>query len=87
MVVMDGEPSGAQHPTPDREGNPQCSLSDHHLGGSTPSQLQANLGDFVDIELQQVMEDLCREVTLRVECTPQRPTTNTFGKSCGKWGS
>ena len=23
MAVMDGEPTGAHHPTPDREGNPQ----------------------------------------------------------------
>ena len=51
MSVMDGEPIGAHYPTPDREGNPQNSPSDHHLGGSTSHQLQANLGDPADDEL------------------------------------
>ena len=51
MVVIGGETSGAQHPTPDRDGNPQQSPSDCHLGGSAPHQLQANLGDLVDDEL------------------------------------
>ena len=51
MVVVDGEPSGAQHPTPDREGNPQHCPHDCHPGGSTLHQLYANLGDLVDDEL------------------------------------
>ena len=51
MVVIDGEPSGAQHPTTDREGNPQQSPSYCHLTGITPCQLQANLEDLVDDEL------------------------------------
>ena len=50
-VVMDGEPSGTQHPTPDREGNSQLSPHEPHPGGRTPSQLQANLGDLADDEL------------------------------------
>ena len=51
MAIIDGQPSGAQHPAPDGEGNPQQSPSDCHLGGSTPCQLQANLWDFVYDEL------------------------------------
>ena len=51
MVIMDGEPTGVNHPTPDREGNPQHFPRDHHLGGSTPHLLQANLGDLADDEL------------------------------------
>ena len=51
MVVVGGEPSGAQHPTPDREENSQQSPSNYHLGGSTPHQLQANLGNLADGEL------------------------------------
>ena len=51
MAVMDGEPTGSHHPTPDREGNPQHSPSDYHPGGCTPCQMQANLGDLADDEL------------------------------------
>ena len=65
MVVMDEEPSGTQHPTQDREGDPQLSTNDPHLGGRTPDQLQANLGDLADNKLWKLMEDLCQEVTLR----------------------
>ena len=59
MVVIDGEPSGTQHPTPDGEGDPHLSPSDPHLGGMTPHQLQMNLVDLADDELQHLMEDLC----------------------------
>ena len=65
MVVVGGEPSGSHHPTPDREGNLQHSPCDCHLGGSTPCQLQASLGDLADDKLWQLMEDLYWEVTLR----------------------
>ena len=65
MAVIDGEPSGTQHLTPDREGNPQQSFSDHHPGGSTLHQLQMNLGDLADDELQWLMEDLHWEVAVR----------------------
>ena len=65
MAVVDGEPSGSQHPTPDMQENPQHSPHDCHLGGSTLHQLQVNLGDLVDDELQQLMEDLYQEITLR----------------------
>ena len=72
MVVVDGEPSGSQYPTPDREGNLQHSPHDCHPGGSTPCQLQANLGDLGDDELWQLMEDLHQEVTLReLEAPPE----------------
>ena len=79
MVVVHGEPLGSYHPTPDREGNPQYSPHDCHLGGSTPHQMQVNLGDLADDELWQLMEDLCQEVTLRELNTPQRLTTDTLG--------
>ena len=36
MAVMDGEPSGTPHPTPDREADPQLSPRDPHPGGRTP---------------------------------------------------
>ena len=87
MVEIDGKPSGTQHPTPDREGDPQLSHSDPHLGGRTPHQSQVNLGDLADNELLQLMEDLCQEVTLRELSAPQGSTTDPLGKSSGKWGS
>ena len=88
VLVVDGEPSGSQYPTPDRKGNCQHAPHDCHLGGSTPHQLQANLGDLVEDKLWWLMEDLHWEVTLReLNAPPQRPTTSTLGKSCGKWGS
>ena len=45
IMVMEGKPSGAQPPTPDREKEPQLSPSDPHLGGRIPHQLQVKLGD------------------------------------------
>ena len=51
MVVIAGETSGAPHPPPGRDGNPQHSPSDHQLGGSIPQQLQTNLGALADDEL------------------------------------
>ena len=83
MVVIDGEPSGTQCATPDREGNPQHSPHDHHPGGSSPCQLQASLGDLLDDELQQLMEDLCWEVTLRELSTPRDPPTTPWGNPVG----
>ena len=71
MAVMEGEPSGTQDPTQDREGNPQVSPSDPHPDGRTPHQLQVNLGDLGDAKLQQLMEDLFWEVTLRELNAPQ----------------
>ena len=53
MVVVNGEPSGGQPPTPDREEEPQLSPSEPHLGGRTPCQLQMNLGDLADNKLWQ----------------------------------
>ena len=50
MAVMGGEPSSAQHATPDREEDPQLSPGDSHPGGRTPCQLQANLGNLSDDE-------------------------------------
>ena len=84
MVVVDGELSGAQHPTPDREGNPQHSPHDCHLGGSTQHQLQANLRDHAEEKLWQLMEDLCWEVTLRELNTPPRdPPLTPWGNPVG----
>ena len=51
MAVVNGEPSGTQLPTSEGEEEPQLSPSDPHLGGRTPHQLQANLGDLADDEL------------------------------------
>ena len=35
-----------------------------HPGGGTPHHLQVELGDLADLELCQLLEDLCGEVTL-----------------------
>ena len=68
-------------------GSPITVPHNHQSGGSTLHQLQVNLGDLADDELWQLMEVLCREVTVRELNSPlQRPTTNTLGKSSGKWG-
>ena len=86
MAVVDGEPLGTQHPTPNGEGNPQQSPNDHHPGGSTLCQLQVNLEDLADDELQQLMEDLCWGSLSGNLMHPQGSTTNPLGKSSGKWG-
>ena len=76
-VVEGGGPSSVQHPTPNREGNPQHSPCDCHPGGSTPHQLQANLRDLTDDELWQLMEDLCWEVA------PRDPPPTPWGNPVG----
>ena len=64
MVVVGGEPSGTHPPSSDREEEPHLSLSNPHPGGRTQQHLQADLGDLVDNELHQFMEDLHQEVAL-----------------------
>ena len=51
VAVVNGEPSSTQPPTPNGEEEPHLSPSNPHLGGRTPHQLQANLGDLADDEL------------------------------------
>ena len=80
MAARNGEPLGAQPPTPDMEEDPKPSPSDPHPDGKTPHQLQVNLGDLEDAELQQLMEDLCWEVALRELNVTQGPTTNPQGE-------
>ena len=87
MLVIDGELSGAQHPTPDREGNPKQSLSDHHLGGSTLCQLQANLGDLWMMSCDSLWRIATRRSLSGNLMNPQGYTTNPLGKSSGKWRS
>ena len=71
MAVVNGESSGTQPPTPDREEGPQLSPNDLHPGGRTPHQLQVNLGNLADDGLWQLMKDLCWEVTLGKLNAPQ----------------
>ena len=87
MAMVNGEPSVIQLPPSDQEEEPPLSPNNPHLGGRTPQHLQANLGDLMEKELWQLMEELCREITLWELNAPQKPTTATLGKSHGKWGS
>ena len=64
IVVRDGEPSGTQPPTPNREEVPQPSPSDPHPEGRTHCQFQIDLGNLGDAQLRHLMEDLCQEVAL-----------------------
>ena len=64
MVVVNEEPSGSQPLPSDREEEPHSSPSNSHPGGRTPQHLKANLGDLMDNELWQLMEELCREIAL-----------------------
>ena len=64
MTAETGEPSGTQPPPSDGEEEPHLSPSNHSPGGRTPQHLQVNLGDLMDNKLQQLMEELCREIAL-----------------------
>ena len=87
MAVVNGDPSGTQCPPSNGEEEPHSSPSDPHPGGRTLQQLQANHRDLADDELQQLMEDLCQEVTLwKLNAPPDTPF-NTLRKTCRKWGS
>ena len=64
MAVVGGEPSRTQ-PLPSKgEVELHLPTGNAHLGGGTLQHLQADLGDLVDDELHQLMEDLHWEVTL-----------------------
>ena len=64
MAVVNGEPSGTQPLPSDGKEEPCLSPSNPHPGGRTLQQLQANLKDLADNELQQLMEELHREISL-----------------------
>ena len=71
VAVGDGEPSGTQSLTPDREEVPQPSPSNPHLDGRTQHQFQMDLGDLGDAQLRQLKKDICQEVALRELNAPQ----------------
>ena len=84
MAASDGELSDAQSPTLDREEEPQICPSDPQPSSRTPYQLQVNLGDLVDNELWQHIEDLHWEVTLWELNTPPRdPPPAPWGNLVG----
>ena len=84
IVVLDGEPSDAQHPTPDRERIPHHSPMTITWVGVPPCQLQANLGDLADDKLQQLIEDfLLGGHSQRAECTPRDPSPTPWGNPVG----
>ena len=62
IAVRDGQPSGTQSLTPDREEIPQPSPSNPHPDGRTQCQFHMNLGD---AQLRQLMEDIQQEVAQR----------------------
>ena len=62
IEVRDGQLSGTQFLTPDREEAPQSPLSNPHLDGRAPHQFHMDLGNG---QLRQLMEDLCQEVAHR----------------------
>ena len=64
MAAVTGKPSSAQPPPSDGEEKPHLSPGNPHLDGRTLQHLQANLGDLVDNELQQLMKELHREIAL-----------------------
>ena len=64
MAAITGEPSSAQPLLSDGEEEPHFPHGSPHPGGRTLQHLQANLGGLTDNELQQLMEELCREITL-----------------------
>ena len=64
MTAVTGEPSSIQPSPSDGEDEPHTSPSNPHTGGRTLQHLQANLEDLADNELQQLMEEHCREITL-----------------------
>ena len=84
IAVVNGEPSGTQPPPSDGEEEPHLSPSNPHLGGRTPQHLQANLGNLVDNELWQCMEELCREIALwDLNTPPRNPPQTPLGSPMG----
>ena len=79
--VKDGELSGTQSLTPDREEVPQQPPSNPHPDGRTQCQFQMDLGD---AQLRQLIEDLCQEVTLReLNVPPRDPPLGHWGTPTG----
>ena len=85
MAVVTGKPSGIQPPPSNGEEEPHTSPSNPHLGGRSPQHLKANLGNLRGNELQQLMEELCREITLwELNATPpSNPPQTLWGNPMG----
>ena len=84
MAVEMEEPSGTQPLPSNGEEEPHLSPSNHHLVGRTPQHLQANLGDLTDNELQQLMEELHREIALQeLNAPPRNPPQTPWGNPMG----
>ena len=87
MAVVNGEPSSTQPLPSDREEEPHLSPINPHPGGRTLQHLEASLGDLMDNQFWQLMEELCMEIALQELNAPPETTTNTLRKSYGKWSS
>ena len=86
IASINGEPSSTQPPPSNGEDEPNSSTSNPHVGGRTPQQLQANLGDLADDEWKQLMEDLHREVTLQELNAPPETHHQQLGEILWKTG-
>ena len=64
ITIVGGDPSKLQSPPSEGEGDAHSPTGNPHPGGGTLHCLQAELGDLVDQELHQLMEDLHQEVAL-----------------------
>ena len=81
---MGGDPSKLQSPPSEGEGDSLSSTGNPHLGGRTLHFLQAELGNLMDQELHQLMEDLCQEIALHeLHAHPSNPQPTPWGEPSG----
>ena len=84
ITVGGGDPSKLQSPPSEGEGDPNSPTGNPHWDEGTLQCLQAELGNLTDQELQQLMEDLCQEITLcKLHAPPSNPQPTPWGEPSG----
>ena len=84
IIAVGGDSLKLQSPPSEEEGEPHSPHDNPHPSGETPCHLQAELGNFTDHELHQLVEDLCQEITLCELNAPHRsPAPMPWGHPLG----
>ena len=84
VLAVGGDPSKPQSPPSEGEGEPHSPLNNPHPSGETPHHVQVELGNLIDHELCQLMEDLCQEITLcELNAPPRSPPPTPGGHPLG----
>ena len=84
ITVVGGDHSKLQSPPSEGKGDPHSPTGNLHPGRGTQCQLQAELGNFTDQELHQLVEDLHQEIALcKLHAPPSNPQPTPWREPSG----